>query len=92
MSIEIKPCRLYLIKYTNTYVSTISDNKSKYKSEYLLVGFFNPAKREENEEYFVGAMFNRLALLDQCISGEVMLDRYEFDRTCEILKDLGEII
>lgn len=92
MSIEIKPCRLYLIKYTNTYVCTNGADTVKYKSEYLLVGFFNPAKREENEEYFVGAMFSRLALLNQCISGEVVLDRYEFDRTCEILKDLGEII
>lgn len=92
MSIEIKPCRLYLIKYTNTYVCTNGADTLKYKSEYLLVGFFNPAKREENEEYFVGAMFSRLALLNQCITGKVLLDRYEFDRTCEILKDLGEII
>lgn len=92
MSIEIKPCRLYLIKYTNTYVCTNGADTLEYKSEYLLVGFFNPAKREENEEYFVGAMFSRLALLNQCITGEVLLDRYEFDRTCEILKDLGEII
>ena len=92
MAIEIKKGNLYLIKYTNTYVCANVDNKIKYKSEYLLVGFFNLAKREENEDYFVGAMFNRLSLLDQCISGEVVLDRYEFDRTCEILKDLVEII
>ena len=94
MAIEIKKGNLYLIKYTNTYASANAnvDNKIKYKSEYLLVGFFNLEKREENEDYFVGAMFNRLSLLDQCISGEVVLDRYVFDRTCEILKDLGEII
>ena len=97
MAIEIKEGNLYLIKYTNTYAASANasanaDNKIKYKSEYLLVGFFNLSKREENEDYFVGAMFNRLSLLDQCISGEVVLDRYVFDRTCEILKDLGEII
>lgn len=96
MAIEIKKGNLYLIKYTNTVANAIAsvnpDNKTKYKSECLLVGFFNPGKREENEDYFVGAMFNRLSLLDQCISGEVVLDRYVFDRTCEILKDLGEII
>lgn len=91
MPIEIKKGNLYLIKYTNTFANN-ADNKIKYKSEYLLVGFFNLTKREENEDYFVGAMFNRLSLLDQCISGEVVLDRYVFDRTCEILKDLGEII
>lgn len=91
MPIEIKKGNLYLIKYTNTFASN-ADNITKYKSEYLLVGFFNLSKREENEDYFVGAMFNRLSLLDQCISGEVVLDRYVFDRTCEILKDLGEII
>ena len=91
MPIEIKKGNLYLIKYTNTFASNV-DNITKYKSEYLLVGFFNLTKREENEDYFVGAMFNRLSLLDQCISGEVVLDRYVFDRTCEILKDLGEII
>ena len=92
MPIEIKKGNLYLIKYTNAYASANVDNKIKYKSEYLLVGFFNLTKREENEDYFVGAMFNRLSLLDQYISGEVVLDRYVFDRTCEILKDLGEII